>query len=132
MNPSDEPKGTVLIVDDHHLVRKTVRKLIERMGYRAEVAADGEQAVRAVHTGEFDLVLMDCNMPVMNGLEATAQIRQSASSRRLAIVGMTGVEEMFERDYFIKSGMDDIVCKPARPSHLERVLARWVGKANTP
>ncbi len=98
--------------------------MLHLLGYEADRAPDGRAAVMAVERGGYDIILMDLQMPVMDGLEATIAIRATAKS--LPIVAITGnvVEE--ERRRCLASGMDDILPKPYRFHELREMLAKWL------
>jgi CheY-like chemotaxis protein len=104
--------------------QKLALRLLERMGLRAEVVGDGRAAVDAVGSGQFDLVLMDVQMPEMDGLEATRQIRSAWPDRRLRIVGLTANAMAGDREACLAAGMDDYVSKPIRPEELEAAIAK--------
>jgi CheY-like chemotaxis protein len=91
-------------------------------GYEVETAAHGLEAVEACATGAHDIVLMDCHMPVMGGLEATRRIRAAEGERRHVIIAVTGDGD---RDECLAAGMDDHLLKPVRPGLLRATLARW-------
>ena len=101
--------------------------MLEHLGYRVDVAAGGEEAARVVAAGEYAAVLMDCQMPDMDGYEATAAIRRSEGTRRhTPIVAMTASAMKEDRDRCLASGMDDYVSKPVGPEGLRSAVERWV------
>ncbi|MFZ4624531.1 MAG: ATP-binding protein [Rhodoferax sp.] len=115
----------VLLVDDYPLNQTYAAGLLAFMGHRVTVANNGQEAVDWVHQKDFDLVLMDLQMPVMNGLEATRQIRlnETASGRaRVRIVAMTAFALQSEVDQCFSAGMDDFVAKPFTPEDLAKQL----------
>jgi GAF domain-containing protein/CheY-like chemotaxis protein len=114
----------VLLAEDNAVNQKLALRLLERIGLAADVVGDGTAAVRSVETGAYDVVLMDVQMPEMDGLEATRQIRQRWPDRRLRIIGLTANAMAGDRDACLAAGMDDYVSKPIRPEELEAALAR--------
>ncbi|TMF40882.1 MAG: GAF domain-containing protein [Chloroflexi bacterium] len=114
----------VLLAEDNAVNQKLALRLLERMGLRAEVVDNGRAAVDAVSTGQFDLVLMDVQMPEMDGLEATRQIRSAWPDRPLRIVGLTANAMAGDREACLAAGMDDYVSKPIRPDELEAAIAK--------
>src|SRR5581483_433084 len=115
----------ILLVDDNAINQRLGAKLLEIRGHTVVLAGDGAQAVEAYEREPFDLVLMDVQMPVMNGFEATARIRekQSTSGRRIPIVAMTARAMKGDREECLAAGMDDYVSKPFRASELEEVIS---------
>jgi len=112
----------LLIVDDNDNVRAVLGDLCRMFGYEVEEAAHGLAAVEACAARTFDIVLMDCHMPVMDGLEATRTIRAAETDRRQVIIAVTGDGD---RDECLAAGMDDHLMKPVRPAVLRATLARW-------
>jgi len=115
---------TILLAEDNAFNQKLAFKLLERMGYAADLAQDGAQAVAAVARGTYDVVLMDVQMPEVDGLEATRRIRAQWPERQLHIVAMTANAMEGDRETCLAAGMDDYVAKPIRPDELSAVLAR--------
>jgi signal transduction histidine kinase/CheY-like chemotaxis protein len=113
----------VLIVEDNAVNRHVARALLERRGCDVQTAVDGAEAIEAVVQGGYDLVLMDCRMPRMDGFEATRRIRAAeAGRRRTTIVGFTAGAMPSDRERCLAAGMDDQLTKPVRPQDLEAVL----------
>ena len=116
----------VLVVEDHAINQQVARELLQRTGMVVTIAGDGLQAVAAVSTGQFDIILMDIQMPVMDGYEATRLIRRYYSEDRLPIIAMTAYADREERDRCVQSGMNDHVPKPVMPDRLYACLVRWL------
>jgi two-component system sensor histidine kinase/response regulator len=117
----------ILLAEDHEVNQKLAVALLERSGFRVEVVGNGAEAVRAVREGRYDLVLMDCQMPELDGYEAAAAIRRGeADGRRIPIVAMTANAMAGERERCLEAGMDDYVTKPIRRQHLLETLGRWL------
>ena len=91
-----------------------------------DLAEDGEAAVRMVSKDDYDLVLMDMQMPVMDGIAATKAIRSNPQLRRVPIIAMTANVMATDRDKCIEAGMDDHVSKPIDPDELFATLLRWI------
>jgi CheY-like chemotaxis protein/HPt (histidine-containing phosphotransfer) domain-containing protein len=116
----------VLIVDDNEVNRFVAVQQVERLGYTTETACNGEEAVRLVVDGDFAAVLMDCQMPVMDGYEATREIRRrEGGGRYTPIIALTAHALARERDKCTAAGMDGYLTKPARADTLRAALARW-------
>ena len=115
----------ILLAEDNPVNRKLATRLLERMGYQADVATDGLEAIGAVERQDYDVVLMDVQMPELDGLEATRRIRASrGTSRGPHIVAMTANALEGDRETCLAAGMDDYVSKPIRPEVLSAALAR--------
>ena len=115
----------ILIVEDMETNLITAKTLIGRQGYRTDEARNGAQAVEKVSDQGYDLVLMDCQMPVMDGYEATRQIRRREAELqlpRMPIIAMTGNAFDKDREACFEAGMDDFISKPVEPDVLNRML----------
>lgn len=125
-SPQPRSRGRVLVVEDNLTNQMVAMGLLTRLGFDPEVVGNGQEAVDAVRAREFAVVLMDCNMPVMDGFEATAAIRHDeGGDRHLPIVAMTAGALVGDRERCLAAGMDDYVSKPVKLSELDRVLSRW-------
>jgi CheY-like chemotaxis protein len=116
----------VLVVEDNAVNQKVAQRMLMQLGCRVDVAANGREAVELATAVPYDLVLMDVQMPEMDGLEATQEIRrrEGEHARRLPIVAMTAHAMSTDRDRCLAAGMDDFVSKPVRRGDLVRVLRR--------
>ena len=122
------PGRSVLLAEDNDINQKIVLRLLEKAGCRAERVANGRQAVDRAVAEAFDLILMDVEMPDMDGLEATAAIRRKETDkRRTPIVAMTANAMAGDREKCLAAGMDDYLSKPLRLEDLNGMLARWLG-----
>jgi PAS domain S-box-containing protein len=120
--------GRVLVVDDNSVNLKVCVRMLEKLGYAPQTAIGGAEAVEAARTTRFDLVLMDCQMPVVDGYEATRRIRDNEKGLggRVPIVALTANTTNEDRERAFLSGMDDFVSKPITLEVLDRLLERWV------
>ncbi len=117
----------VLVVEDNLVNQKVAMRMIEKLGYAVEVVADGQAAVEALEKQDYDLVLMDCQMPVMDGYAATEEIRRREGDRRhTPIVALTAHAVEANRRRCLEIGMDDFVTKPVTSDQLRRVLEDWI------
>jgi CheY-like chemotaxis protein len=114
----------ILLAEDNAVNRKVAIRLLANMGYKADVAENGLQAIEALEAREFDVVLMDVQMPELDGLGATRQIRARWPDRPIHIVAMTANAMAGDRDLCIAAGMNDYVSKPIRVPELAEALAR--------
>jgi CheY-like chemotaxis protein/HPt (histidine-containing phosphotransfer) domain-containing protein len=120
-------RARILVAEDNTTNQLVAVGLLERLGYRADVVANGREAVEAVGRSKYDLVLMDCQMPEMDGFEATRAIRQSEPpDRRLPILALTADATAQGRELCMGSGMDDYVTKPIDRGRLREALLRWL------
>jgi PAS domain S-box-containing protein len=119
----------VLVAEDNEMNQLVAKRIFERLGYRVTVVGDGQECVSALERGRFDLVAMDVQMPVMDGLDATAAIRKSEekTSRHTPIVAMTAHAMKGDRERCLAAGMDGYVAKPIRSSELEKTLSEVLG-----
>ncbi|GJM23340.1 MAG: hypothetical protein DHS20C15_32550 [Planctomycetota bacterium] len=118
----------VLLVEDNIVNQKVACHMLERFEQRVQVAANGLEALTALQRQRFDLVLMDCQMPEMDGFETTRHIRErEQEGERLPIIAMTANALKGDRERCLAAGMDDYLSKPVRPHDLEAMLQRWIG-----
>jgi CheY-like chemotaxis protein len=119
----------ILLAEDNNVNQQLALLLLESMGYRADVAANGAEAVEAVNRLPYDLVLMDVQMPEMDGLEATRRIRTDGPSTQPRIVAMTANAMQGDREACLAAGMDDYLAKPIKPEALAAALAATPNRA---
>jgi two-component system, sensor histidine kinase and response regulator len=103
--------------------------ILARLGYQAEVVGNGSDAVEAVARGNFEAVLMDCQLPGLDGYQASAEIRRREGDDHIPIIAMTAATLPDDRARCLAAGMDDFVSKPVMATELEATLSRWVGPA---
>ncbi len=118
----------VLVVEDSPINRVVAMGVLEREGYRAHAVNDGHEALDALQTTRYDAVLMDCQMPGLDGYQATRQLRQRENdSRHTPVIAMTAHAMTGDREKCLAAGMDDYITKPVRAQTLTETLQRWIG-----
>jgi PAS domain S-box-containing protein len=144
ISPLEQPLGTthssriipqfnarVLVVEDDAINQKVAQGLLKKFGVQVDLATNGEKALNSLENIPFDLVLMDCQMPVMDGFEATRQIRHSKSkvlNRDIVIIAMTANSMEGDRVKCLAVGMNDFISKPVNPHKMQEALKRWLPK----
>jgi CheY-like chemotaxis protein len=119
----------ILIAEDNAVNQKVAMRMLQKLGLRPDLARNGLEAVRMLAITPYDLILMDCHMPEMDGYAATREIRRmEGSNRRVNIVAMTAEAMAGARDQCLASGMDDYVSKPIRLQDLFEVLQKWIAR----
>jgi signal transduction histidine kinase/CheY-like chemotaxis protein/ligand-binding sensor domain-containing protein len=125
---ANQAPARILIVEDNPTNQLIARRMLEKLGHHHEVAANGREALDALERLPFDLVLMDCQMPEMDGYDATreARRREVGTTRRIPIIAMTAGAVEGDRDACIAAGMDDYLSKPVQLADLSKMITRWL------
>ncbi|WP_233570352.1 ATP-binding protein [Prosthecochloris sp. ZM_2] len=126
---AEESSDRILVVEDNAINQKVAQAMLEKMGYRSELAENGKEALEALQRKTFALVLMDLQMPVMDGFEATRHIREgkgNTANSRIPVIAMTANATREDRQRCIESGMDDYLSKPVQRQVLQDMLDRWL------
>jgi signal transduction histidine kinase/DNA-binding response OmpR family regulator len=128
--PAAEPlRGRdILLVEDNPVNQRVARRLLESWGCIVTIASDGAQALAAIADHRYDLVLMDCQMPVMDGYEASRRARETPAGRALPIVAMTAEAITGDRERCLEAGMNDYITKPVRGALLRAMVEKWAVK----
>ena len=117
----------ILIVEDNEVNQKVILRYVEHLGFNADVAANGQAAVDILSQNDYALVLMDCQMPVMDGYSATAEIRRrETDGHRLPIIALTANALEGERERCLAVGMDDYLSKPIQKTEFAEILGKWL------
>ena len=128
--PDEAPTltGHVLLVEDNTMNQLVATRILDKLGLTVHVAPDGRQALAAIDADTYDAVLMDCQMPEMDGYEATRELRRLETTRgaHLPVIAMTAAAMDGDREACLAAGMDDYITKPVRSVDLRSALARWI------
>jgi CheY-like chemotaxis protein len=119
----------ILVAEDSRTNQLYISEILKQIGYEAVVAANGEEVLHRVSQDRFDMVLMDCQMPVMDGYEATKKIRsmqEEGGIDHFPVIALTGSALKGEKERCLAAGMDDYLLKPVRREALEGAVRRWV------
>jgi CheY-like chemotaxis protein len=127
--PREGPRYRVLLAEDNHVNQRLAQRMLERLGHESVVAANGLEVLRALEEETFDLVLMDIQMPELNGLQATAAIRarEQDDGGHLPIIAVTAHALAEDRERFLAAGIDGYLAKPLRSASLEAAIAEVMG-----
>jgi CheY-like chemotaxis protein len=128
--PASEDRPLILLVEDNAVNQRVGKLMVEKRGYRVDVASDGLEAVAATARTAYAAVLMDCQMPRLDGYAATREIRaRDTGKARTPIIAMTANAGPGARERCLAAGMDDYVAKPVTAEAIDEILRRWVGGA---
>jgi signal transduction histidine kinase/DNA-binding response OmpR family regulator len=117
----------VLVADDNPVNQKVTLRMLEGLGIKADRASNGQEALEMSRKAGYDVILMDRDMPVMDGIEATVEIRRrDRGARHTTVIAMTGAMPSAEHDRLLASGADDVLLKPVREHALAAALSRWL------
>jgi len=148
--PKDQPATTVtryavaddkkhqlriLLVEDNMTNQKVALNILKRFGYNTDAVANGKEAIKALEMIPYDIVLMDCQMPEMDGYEATGEIRNPASKvldHEVPVIAMTAHAIKGDRERCLEAGMDDYLCKPVNPRELCDMIEKWIKEPEVP
>jgi CheY-like chemotaxis protein len=123
----------ILVAEDNPVNQQVAVRMLAKLGCRADVAANGREALLMHGKGAYHLVLMDCEMPELDGYQTTAQIRAMETGHwRTPIVALTSHSTQSEQEKCLAAGMDDFITKPVQPQLLEKVMERWLQSAAQP
>ena len=123
-------RARVLVAEDNEVNQIVAEGILKALGYDCDIAADGQETLEALERTAYAAVLMDCQMPVLDGYDATRELRRREAERdlpRLPVIAMTASVTEGERERCEAAGMDDFVPKPITPSDLGSALERWTG-----
>jgi two-component system sensor histidine kinase/response regulator len=133
-NPSDNIEqafGHILVAEDDMVVQLIVKTILEQAGYTLDLVADGQKAIKALETRHYDLILMDCLMPQVDGFDATRAIRSADSGRfnpGIPVIAMTGLEGEEDHARCFEAGMDSIASKPVDPQTLITLIRQCLDR----
>jgi len=122
----------ILLVDDNIMNQKVALAILNSSGFSADIADNGIMAIEMLEKAPYDIVLMDIQMPEMDGIEATGRIRKSASGfQNIPIIAMTAHAMKGDREYYLESGMDDYISKPIHPKELIKLIRKYLSKRHS-
>ncbi|AFY82212.1 hybrid sensor histidine kinase/response regulator [Oscillatoria acuminata] len=134
---SEQTSIKILLAEDNPVNQKVAIKQLELLGYQADIANQGEEALKLWQTHAYQIILMDCQMPVLDGYQVTAQIRRLEQGtgdfpvrnpRHTVIIAMTAHAMKEDREKCLAAGMDDYISKPVCPDQLQAILSKWVNQ----
>ncbi|QQR56727.1 MAG: response regulator [Candidatus Melainabacteria bacterium] len=118
----------ILVVEDYHINQQVAQLYLEQIGFSCHIASNGVEAVQSFAAHNYSLILMDCQMPDMDGYTATRKIRnqEEGTGKRIPIIALTAHAMSGDREKCLEAGMDDYLVKPIEPDHLQNMLQKWL------
>lgn len=130
--PTQDLKGKILLAEDNIVNQEVALAMLTKLGLEVDIANNGREAAELVSKNSYDIILMDCQMPEMDGFEATMLIRKQIKNKaQLPIIAVTANASENDRTACLEAGMDDFLSKPYTFKHLEQVIIRWLPKKET-
>ncbi|MFJ2538266.1 MULTISPECIES: response regulator [unclassified Pseudomonas] len=127
LNSSGHGEGRhVLLVEDNPVNQTVIEAMLRSLGFTVSVATDGAQAVQNAEASDFEMILMDCRLPIIDGYEATRQIRRLPGRSAVPIIALTANALQGDREACLSAGMNDYLAKPFKRNDLQQILQRWV------
>lgn len=127
INPATASSAQILVVEDTPLNQMLMMKMLQGLGYQADAVSDGQKALDQLDKKSYDIVLMDCQMPILDGYETTRRLRQQPQyQERPIIIGVTAYAMVGDQEKCLAAGMDDYLSKPIKLKDLNSLLARWL------
>jgi CheY-like chemotaxis protein len=126
MDVEADCRGKVLLAEDNLVNQKVTAQMLKKMGFDVDIASDGEEALAAWKRQEYDLILMDCHMPVMDGLQATRMIRMQEESQHTPILALTADVISDRKSECLAAGMNGFMSKPIRMDELKKELLKYI------
>jgi len=120
----------ILMAEDNPINQRVGMLILQRAGFVIDVVSDGNEAVQAHMANPYDVILMDCQMPAMDGFEASRHIR-SMKTKQPVIIAVTANALLGERERCLRAGMDDYLSKPFQAEHLVAVVRKWTSRDST-
>jgi len=133
ISEEEKKQSHILLVEDSEMNRRLAVVYLKKMGYKVETASDGEEGLSKLKQGKFDLVLMDIQMPVLNGLETTKIVRSNKDpdiDHKVPIIALTANAMSQDRQICLNAGMNDYLAKPFKPEDLQAILEKYLGNRN--
>jgi CheY-like chemotaxis protein len=130
--PPPLPPMRILVAEDNVVNQRLIQLQLKKLGQNAEIAGNGIEVLEALERAEFDIVIMDCQMPEMDGYEATRRIRRHPRHGHVRVIAMTANAMQGDRDKCIEAGMDDYLSKPTRVEDLREALGRAAASSASP
>jgi CheY-like chemotaxis protein len=126
--PLREKPWRILVGEDNQVNQMIITKILEKFGMKVDIAGNGKEVIEAIQSRPYDLIFMDCHMPVMDGYQATSFIRESKSviNSRIPIIAMTANAMKGDRERTLQAGMDDYISKPLDIKKVKVLLSKWL------
>jgi two-component system, cell cycle response regulator DivK len=128
MENANRPRLTIMVVEDYDDTRYLLKRVLEKKGYQVLEAINGQEAIEIAQREPPDLILMDLDLPILDGIGATQYLRQQSATKRVPIVAVTAYPMSYTRVKAFAKGCDDYLSKPIDFDELEALLIRYVGR----
>ncbi|HEY9703694.1 MAG TPA: response regulator, partial [Allocoleopsis sp.] len=118
--------GKILVAEDHNVNQMVIKQQLKKIGYDCDIVENGEKVLEILEKNNYNLILMDCQMPILDGYNTTKKIRKNPKTQDLIIIGLTAFAMTEDREKCLAAGMNDYLSKPCTIADLQQAIEQWI------